>query len=89
MTRFDVLDTARGLVGGDRARDYGDVRESFGRTASLWSAHLGTSVSAHDVAVMMALLKVSRMTASFKGDNYVDGCGYLAIAGELATGSAA
>jgi hypothetical protein len=34
---------------------------------------------------MMALLKIARIaTGTFKGDSYVDACGYIACAGEIA-----
>ena len=37
-----------------------------------------------DVAVMMALLKIARTQAGEDNDdNYIDGCGYIGIAGEL------
>ena len=43
-------------------------------------------VSEVDVAAMMVLLKVSRSRASDHSDNWVDVCGYAAIAGELEAG---
>lgn len=47
-----------------------------------------TGLDAHDVAIMMALFKIARVkTGGTKADNYVDGCGYLACAGEIATAS--
>ena len=48
--------------------------------------HLGTPVKAHDVAVMMALLKVARIKQNPQHiDNWVDGAGYFACGGEIAT----
>ncbi len=80
----DLLETARALVEGDRARDYGDVTESFTRIAGMWGAYLGCKVSPHDVAHMMVLLKVSRLrTSPLKVDNAVDVVGYLLCAGKL------
>ena len=40
-----------------------------------------------DVAIMMALFKVGRITTAgeFTADSYVDCAGYAAIAGEIAT----
>lgn len=40
---------------------------------------------AHDVANMMEILKVARRyNGTFNPDNYVDGCGYSAVAYECA-----
>jgi Domain of unknown function (DUF6378) len=81
----DVCRRAVELVGGDRARQYGDARQLHIRIAALWSAHLGHSVTAHDAALMMLLLKVARTSGgTFNIDNFVDACGYSGIAAELA-----
>ena len=46
--------------------------------------YLGRTVSAEDVALMMALLKIARIkVGEFKADNYVDLCGYGALAYEV------
>ena len=48
------------------------------------SAGADVSVSAEDVAAMMALFKIARIaTGQNKDDNWIDGCGYLACGGEL------
>ena len=42
-------------------------------------------VEALDVAMMMTLLKVARIkTGHYKADSYIDACGYLAFAAEIA-----
>ena len=43
------------------------------------------SITAEDVALMMVLLKISRHTQGTKNnlDNFIDMCGYAAIAGEI------
>jgi hypothetical protein len=66
-----------------RGKDYGSPESNLGRTAALWSAYLGTEITPEQVAVCMALVKVSRMAASFKADNYVDAKAYLEIAERL------
>jgi hypothetical protein len=63
-----------------RAEHYGDPRPNMERTAALWSAYLGTDISAHDVAVCMMLVKISRAKVSAHADNYVDIRGYSEIA---------
>ena len=83
--RQDILETAASCVLKDRAATHGDLEDSFAHTATLWGAHLGVEVSATDVAVMMALLKIARIksTPTHK-DNWVDLAGYAACGGELA-----
>ena len=85
MLAQEVCLKAAELLDGDRARDYGDPRELHGVVAALWSAYLGHAITAHDVALMMVLLKVGRTKAGrFNLDNYVDAAGYAGIAGGLA-----
>jgi hypothetical protein len=67
----------------ERGKDYGDAAANHRRIAALWSAYLGTHVSAHDVAMCMVLVKVSRAKAGRKDDNYVDIAGYSEIARSL------
>lgn len=87
MNRADILDTANNYVNHDRAADHGDAEAGFTLVATYWSAHLGFSLSAVDVSAMMALLKVARIKANPRhADNWIDGAGYLALGGEIATG---
>lgn len=80
---FVVLHKAAALINGDRKDDYGDAKESFGRIAKLWSAYLGHDVSSYDVALMMALLKISRASHKYTEDSIVDLIGYAALAAEV------
>lgn len=85
MTRADILDGARKCVCEDRESQYGSPEDSFKLIAELWTVYLGCGVSPNDVAIMMALLKIARIaTGRFKADSYIDACGYLACAGEIA-----
>ncbi len=89
MNRSQILDTAKEYVTKDRADTHGDAESNFGLIAAYWSAHLNVSIRAHDVAVMMTLMKLARARSNPKHtDNWVDGCGYLACGGEIATGEA-
>lgn len=72
-----ILEEAQRLVTGDRGADYGHPIDDFGRTAQMWSALLGIPVSAADVALCMAALKLSREVNRPKRDNRVDAAGYL------------
>lgn len=85
MDRSQILDTAKEYVTKDRAATHGDAERNFGLIAAYWSAHLNRNISPHDVAVMMTLLKLARAKSNPKHvDNWVDGCGYLALGGEAA-----
>ena len=88
VNRTDILRTAWTYVTKDRAATHGSAEDNFNRIAALWNAYLEPqgSITAVDVAVMMTLLKVARI-ASNEGhaDNWIDGAGYLACGGEIAT----
>ena len=84
MKAQDVCLRAADLVAGDRARQHGDAGETHGHIARLWAAYLGAPITNHDVALMMVLLKVARtQNGSSNPDDYLDICGYAAIAGEI------
>lgn len=85
MKRDEILAAAHVCVCGEREEDYGTPEDSFALIARLWNAYLGDNVTdAHDVAMMMALLKVARIRKGNKADNYMDLAGYAACAGEIA-----
>ena len=80
----DFLYHAIELVGGDRQKDYGDKVDNHNNIAKLWSAYLDIPVTAHDVAILMSLLKVARTKlGAVSKDTYVDMSAYSAIAGEI------
>ena len=79
-----VLREAAELVGKARAKTYGPYWESLGRIASFWSIYKDVRFSAADVAVMLALMKLSRTRGDADHrDNYVDAAAYAALAGAL------
>ena len=85
VTRSEILDTAREYVTQDRAATHGDAERNFNLIADYWSAHLDLNITASDVAVMMALLKIARIRSNPRNsDNWVDACGYMACGGEIA-----
>ena len=84
--RAEILDTAKKYVTKDRASDHGDMEDNFTMISDLWSTYLGVDVKPHDVGVMMNLLKVARIKSNPEHpDNWVDGAGYMACGGELAS----
>ena len=84
-TRAEILDAAKKIVTGDREKQYGSPEDNFGVIARLWSTYAGREFTPVDVAMMMTLLKVARIkTGHYKADSYIDACGYLACAAEIA-----
>jgi len=86
-TRSSVLDTAKQYVTEDREAMHGEMEDNFESIGMLWEQYFSYewSFSPTDVAVMMTLLKIARIkTNKDNPDNYIDACGYMACAGELA-----
>ena len=84
MITKEILSEATRLVGTDRQKDYGDKVENHDNIARLWAAYLGIKIEAHDVALMMVLLKMARTKlGKVSKDTYIDMSAYSAIAGEI------
>lgn len=84
-TRAEILDAAKKIVTGDREKQYGSPEDNFSVVARFWSTYAGREFTPVDVAMMMTLLKVARIkTGHYKADSYIDACGYLACAAEIA-----
>lgn len=82
--RKKILKTANDLIDGDRAREYGDALEMHRRIAAGWSEILGVKVTAHEAALCMCWLKISRLVETpDHADSYVDLVAYGALAGEI------
>lgn len=82
--RGAVLAEAKKLINGERQNQYGNPEDSFRLIAAFWSAYLGCTISSRQVAEMMVLFKVARQrTGEGKRDNYIDMCGYAAIAADM------
>lgn len=77
-----VLQEAEEVINGQRRTDYGSAKVSFERIAGLFSSYLGISIDAHDVAMLMVLLKVARSKQGIlnngepQRDSLVDIAGY-------------
>jgi hypothetical protein len=80
----DILLAAHAVINKGRQGSYGPPSNSFARTAALWSAYLNKSVSPKDVAVCLAMLKLSRESFKHKTDNLLDAAGYIGLAQDLA-----
>jgi len=86
--RQALLGEAIRLVTGDRNNQYGPPTQDFDRTAIMWTAYLDGRriLEAHDVAAMMILLKLSRISWDpTNRDSWVDISGYAACGYECVT----
>ena len=91
MNTTKILEQTKKLVSTDREDKHGDKVQNHENIARLWSGviqnktKLNIQLLPEDVANMMALLKIARTQAGHHNiDDYVDACGYSAIAGEIA-----
>lgn len=87
--RSDILNEAHDIINGERQDSYGNPEDSFKIIAEFWSTYikykfgLVVKLSNLDTAHMMSLFKHARMLGQKPTrDNYVDACGYLAIAAD-------
>ena len=91
MTKEEILKKAKELITGDRNDTHGDAYRNHAEIAEFWNIFLDkklkpmASLTAEDVALMMVLMKISRNSQGKKSnlDNFIDMCGYAAIAGEI------
>ena len=83
MTGEELLQHAGAIVR-DRRRTYGEPELLFERVAQRWSQHLGTKVTAAQVALCLCDLKLARLTVDPRHlDSLVDIAGYAAIVREV------
>ena len=90
MNTTDILKKTEKLVSKEREEKHGDKIITHENIARLWSAYLqnkfklNLNLLPEDVANLMTLLKIARTQGGkFNLDNFVDACGYAAIAGEI------
>jgi hypothetical protein len=74
-----ILDTAKGLIYGDREKEYGSASENFADIATGWSTIVHTAVTPEQVCLMMAWLKICRANKDNGNhvDSLVDCAGYM------------
>tara|TARA_R110002153_G_scaffold225217_1_gene377862 strand:+ start:262 stop:552 length:291 start_codon:yes stop_codon:yes gene_type:complete len=86
VKRSDVLEMASKYISQDRAMVYGDAKKQHARIAAYWCEFLdlpADRISAHDVATMMILLKISRLNYRSTSDTWIDIAGYAALGCEM------
>jgi hypothetical protein len=92
MKASEIAQKAASLVGGDRNETHGDKILNHQKIAAVWNGILTAAgkqtpypLDALDVANLMEGLKIARRyEGSLNMDDYVDGAGYAAVAGEIA-----
>ncbi|KKN88356.1 hypothetical protein LCGC14_0249190 [marine sediment metagenome] len=72
-----ILEEAGELVAGPREDDYGPPIDDWKRTAAIWSAILGITITAEQACMCMVGVKISRQVNKPSRDNLVDAAGYL------------
>ena len=83
MTGEELLAHAAAVVR-DRRQTYGEPELLFARVAQRWSQHLGTKVTAAQVVLCLADLKLARLTIDPGHlDSLVDVAGYAAVFREV------
>lgn len=71
------------LVYGPRREAYGDPKSSFEKTALIFNALTGSSLSGVDIVKVLKILKMVRQETLPKEDNLIDQIGYLLLEHEL------
>jgi len=91
MNTTDILKKTEKLVSKEREDKHGNKIINHENIARLWTSYLQNKFKLalfllpEDVANLMTLLKIARTQAGKHNlDDYIDACGYSAIAGEIA-----
>lgn len=91
MTRDQILDTAKELINGQRANDYGDAETNFLRVAQGWNIIADNAYRTHGrlspkhVALMLDWLKTARLLETIDHkDSWIDKAGYTGLGGSFA-----
>jgi len=90
MKRDEVLDAAKELINGQRAKDYGDAYNNHARIADGWNIIMSGALKSHGyltpahVALMMDWVKTSRLIETIDHeDSWVDKAGYTGLGAEF------
>ena len=85
MNYYDIMRNAAEIFN-ERNPKYGDMRVGMNNVAQIASIITGIEMTAHDVALVLHAVKLSRLGGDRKNpDHYIDGVNYMAFAGELIT----
>jgi len=79
---MNILEEANTLINGDRAKDYGDIKENFKNIAiiaNILLRHKGLVLTESDCGAVLIALKIAREGNKPKRDNRVDAAAYIEI----------
>jgi len=89
MKRDEVLNKAKELINGQRAKDYGDAYDNFTRIADGWNLIVKEAqctngyITPQHVALMLDWMKTARLLHKLdSADGWVDKVGYSALGSE-------
>ena len=89
-SRGRVLLESLDVINGERQNAYGNPEDNFAVIAEMWSTYLAGRyntefrLKAQDVALMMTLLKVARVsTGTATKDSFIDAAGYIGLAADM------
>ena len=92
MDSTKILEQTKKLVSKDREEKHGDKVINHENISRLWTGYiqnktkLNIIILPEDVANLMTLLKIARtQLGKFNPDDFIDMCGYSAIAGEISS----
>lgn len=75
-----ILDTAKGLIYGDREKEYGKAIDNIGNIAKMWSILLQKEITMEQVVECMIAVKQCRLINQPNHmDSWIDICGYAAL----------
>jgi hypothetical protein len=90
LKRDEVLDKAKELINGQRAKDYGDAFDNHTRIAEGWNIIMNGALMSHGhlteqhVILMMDWMKTARLLETMDhNDSWVDKIGYTALGAEF------
>ena len=90
MIRNKLLDEAKEVINGDRARDYGDAYDNHARICEGWNIIMGQALKSHGyltpahVALMMDWVKTCRLLHTIDHwDSWKDKAGYTGLGAEF------
>lgn len=88
-----ILLEAEALVNGDRAKQYGPIREDYARVVAIFRELTGLALTAEQGVAFMVAVKLSRIGQEMQGraphkrDNFVDLGGYASKLNDMVEGS--
>lgn len=96
LTRGQILDEAKKIITSERTNQYGEPEDSFKIIAEFFETYVNNKCcymnndrpsvkfSGYDIAVLMSLLKISRLAGGNGSlDTWIDLAGYAACGGEI------